>query len=259
MDVQVVIEGDIGVQGGVDAARGQELDGLLQRVDALHSGTVAFGQFHIGGGEAVGGGLALQVLEGLDVVVVLLDGEGGVDVAVGGGEVVGQGALVGDLDAVADHIIAARIQTGEQAVPVAFHILRLHAQLLGDGAGDLDVIADEGVALIVIAPRLPCTFQRNDQFAVGLNSGELVRRSGVGRSSAGSGGAGGTAVGGAAGEREHTGGCHDAHQGNKGSSFHTIPLNLYVQFYVKTLLYVLPSDPQRIRGREPVRPLRRFP
>ena len=30
---------------------------------------------------------------------------------------------------------AACVQTGEQAVPVAFHILRLHAQLLGDGAG----------------------------------------------------------------------------------------------------------------------------
>ena len=34
MDVQVVVEGDVGVQGGVDAASGQQLDGLFQRVDA---------------------------------------------------------------------------------------------------------------------------------------------------------------------------------------------------------------------------------
>ena len=34
MDVQVVVEGDVGVQGGVDAASGQQLDGLVQRGDA---------------------------------------------------------------------------------------------------------------------------------------------------------------------------------------------------------------------------------
>ena len=129
MDVQIIVEGDVGVQGRVDAAGGQQLDGLFQRVDALHSSAVALGQLHIGGGQAVGGGLALQVFEGLDGIIVLLDGKGGVDVAVGGGEVVGQGALVGDFDAVADHVIAACIQTGEQAVPVALDIFRHNVEL----------------------------------------------------------------------------------------------------------------------------------
>ena len=46
----------------------------------------------MGGGQAVGGGLALQVFEGLDGIIVLLDGKGGVDVARGGGEIVGQSA-----------------------------------------------------------------------------------------------------------------------------------------------------------------------
>lgn len=57
MDVQVVVEGDVGVQGGVDAASGQQLDGLFQRVDALHGRAVALGQLHVGGSEAVGRGL----------------------------------------------------------------------------------------------------------------------------------------------------------------------------------------------------------
>ena len=221
MDVQIVVEGDVGVQGRVDAAGGQQLEGLFQRVDALHGGTVALGQLHIGGGQAVGGGLALQVFEGLDGIIVLLDGKGGVDVAVGGGEVVGQSALVGDFDAVADHVIAACIQTGEQAVPVALDIFRLHAQLLGDGAGDLDIVADEGVALVVVAPGLPGTFQCHDELAAGLNGGKLV--------SSPSGFALGTRiavrtgrVGRAAGQGEHTGSSQNAHQGDKGSSFHGI-------------------------------------
>ena len=90
------------------------------------------------------------------------------DVAVGGGEVVGQGALVGDFDAVADHVIAACIQTGEQAVPVALDIFRLHAQLLSDGAGDLDIVADEGVALVVMS--LPLTWMAESWSAASADS-----------------------------------------------------------------------------------------
>ena len=219
MDVQVVVEGDVGVQGGVDAASGQQLDGLFQRVDALHGRAVAFGQLHVGGSEAVGRGLAGKVLEALDVVVILADGEGGVDVAVGRGEVVGLGALFGDFDAVADEVVAASIQTGKQAVPVALDVLGLDAQLLGNGAGDFDVVAHEGVALIVEAPGLPCAFQRDDQLAVGLDGLQLVGGSSRSRS-CGAGSSGGGSVGRAASQRENTGSGHDAHERNKGSAFH---------------------------------------
>ena len=41
-----------------------------------------------------------------------------VDVAVGGGESVGLGTLLGHLYAVAHHVVAACVQTGKQAVPV---------------------------------------------------------------------------------------------------------------------------------------------
>ena len=104
------------------------------------------------------------------------------DVAVGSGEVVGLGALFGDFDAVADEVVAASIQTGKQAVPVALDVLGLDAQLLGNGAGDFDVVAHEGVALIVEAPGLPCAFQRDDQLAVGLDGLQLVGGSSRSRS-----------------------------------------------------------------------------
>ena len=143
------------------------------------------------------------------------------DVAVRGGEVVGLGALVGHLDAVAHDVKAACVQTGEQAVPVAFHILRLHAQLLGDGAGDFHVVAHQGVALVVVAPGLPGTFQCHHQLAVGLNGGQLVGSAGGSsrRSRTGSGSAA-AGIGRAACQGQHTGGSHHTHQRNKGSAFH---------------------------------------
>ena len=213
VDIQVVVEGNVRVQGGINAAGGQQLDGLLQRVDALHGSAVAFGQLHVGGSQAVGSGLALQVLKALDVLVVLADGEGGVDVAVGGGESVGLGALLGHLHAVAHHVVAAGVQTGKQAVPVALHILRLHAQLLGNGTGYLHIVAHQRVGGIVVAPRLPCTLQRHHQLAALLDAVQLIQRCGTGST-------GGGVLGGATGQTEHPGGSHNTHQRNKGSAFH---------------------------------------
>ena len=161
VDIQVVVEGNVRVQGGINAAGGQQLDGLLQRVDALHGSAVALGQLHVGGSQTVGGGLALQVLKVVDILVILAHRQRSVDVAVGGGKSVGLGALLGHLHAVAHHVVAACVQTGKQAVPVALHILRLHAQLLGNGAGDLHVIAHQRVGSIVVTPRLPCALQRH--------------------------------------------------------------------------------------------------
>ena len=220
MDVQVIVEGDIRIQGGINAACGQQLDGLLQGVDALHGGTVALSQLHVGGSQAVGSGLALQVLKGLDLVVVLADGQSGVDVTVGGGEIISQGALVGDLHAVADHVKASSVQTGEQAVPVALHVLRLHAQLFGNGAGHLYVVAHQSVALVMVAPGLPCALQCHDQLATGLNGSQLVSRGTGSRGCTGACGGGGAAVG-AAGQGQNAGGGHDTHHRNKSSALHS--------------------------------------
>ena len=220
MDVQVIVEGDIRIQGGINAARGQQLDGFLQGVDALHGGTVALSQLHVGGSQTVGSGLALQVLKGLDFVVVLADGQSGVDVTVGGGEIISQGALIGDLHAVADHVKASSVQTGEQAVPIALHILRLHAQLFGDGAGDLHVIAHQSVALVMVAPGLPCALQCHDQLATGLNGSQLVSRGIGSRGCTGACGGGGAAVG-AAGQGQNAGSGHDTHHRNKSSALHS--------------------------------------
>ena len=219
MDIEVIVERDVGVQGSVDAACRQQLDGLFQRVDALHGSAVALGQLHVGGGQAVGRGLAVQVLKAGNAVVVFLDGERGVDVAVRRGEIVGLGAFLGDLHAVADHVITASVHAGKQAVPIALHIFRLHAQLLGNGAGDLDVVAHQRVVRVMEAPGLPCAFQRDDQLAVGLDGLQLVGGSSGSRSS-GTGSSGGRSVGRAASQRENTGSGHDAHERNKGSAFH---------------------------------------
>jgi len=213
VDIQVVVEGNICVQGGINAACGQQLDGLFQRVDALHGSAVAFGQLHVGRSQTVGGGLALQVLKAGNVGIILAHSQCGVDVAVGGGESVGLGALFGHFHAVAHHIVAACVQTGKQAVPVALHVFRLHAQLLGNGAGDLYVVAHQRVGGIVVAPRLPCTLQRYHQLAALLDAVQLVQRCGAG-------GAGGGVFGRAAGQTEHPGGGHNTHQRNKGSAFH---------------------------------------
>ena len=153
VDVQVVVEGNICVQGGINAAGGQQLDGFFQRVDALHGSAVALGQFHVSSSQTVGGGLALQVLKAGNLSIVLAYSQCSVDVAVGGGESVGLGTLFGHLHAVAHHVVAACVQTSKQAVPVALHILRLHAQLFGNGAGDLYVVAHQRVGGIVVAPR----------------------------------------------------------------------------------------------------------
>ena len=60
MDVQVVVEGDGGVQGGVDPAGQQQLDGLVQVVHAGDGGAIALRQGGIVAGDGVGGALALQ-------------------------------------------------------------------------------------------------------------------------------------------------------------------------------------------------------
>ena len=213
VDVQVVVEGNVRVQGGVNAACGQQLDGLLQRVDALHGSTVALGQLHVGGSQTVGGGLALQVLKAVDILVILAHRQRSVDVAVGGGESVGLGALLGHFHAVAHHVVAASVQTGKQAVPVTFHVFRLHAQLLGNGAGDLHIVAHQRVGSIVVAPRLPCALQRHHQLAALLDAVQLVQRCRAG-------GAGGGVLGGATGHGQHPGCGHNAHQRDKGSAFH---------------------------------------
>ena len=213
VDVQVVVEGNVRVQGGVNAACSQQLDGFFQRVDTLHGSTVAFSQLHVGGSQTVGGGLALQVLKAGNVGIVLAYSQRGVDVAVGGGESVGLSTLLGYLHAVAHHVVAACVQTGKQAVPVALHILRLHAQLFGNGAGDLHIVAHQRVGGVVVAPRLPCAFQCHHQLAALLDAVQLVQRCGTG-------GTGGSVLGGAAGQAQHTGGSHNAHQRNKGSAFH---------------------------------------
>ena len=197
----------------------------------------------------------------MDILVILAHRQRSVDVAVGGGKSVGLGALLGYFHAVAHHVVAACVQTGKQAVPVALHILRLHAQLFGNGAGDLDVIAHQRVVRVVEAPGLPCAFQRHDEGAAALDGGEQVAaRGGSTGGGSASGGSRGVIGGRAAAQAQHACRCHHAHQGDKGSSFHGwIPFSSYVQFCVKILWCVLLWGGRRTPARERPPPPRRFP
>ena len=211
MDVQIVIEGDVGVEGGVHPAGQQHLDGLVQGVHPQDLGAVALGQGHVRAGDGVGRGLAGQVLKAGDVGVVFPDGQGGVDVGVGLRKIVALGPLLRHFDAVADDVVAAGFQAGEQAVPFALHILGLQAQIFGNGPGHLPVVAHPGVGVFVVAPGRPGAFQGHDQGAA--LAGGFQPIGGLAR------GGGGRAV-------RRAGGRQDGHQGNKALSLHTI-LPLY--------------------------------
>ena len=140
------------------------------------------------------------------------------DVGVGLREIVALGPLLGHFHAVADDVVAARIQAGEQAVPFALHIFGLQAQMFGNGAGDFHVIAHQGVGVVVVAPGGPRAFQRHDQGAALAGGFQTVGR--FARSGgAGSAGRAGSGRGRPAGA-EGAGGGQNGHQGNKVPSFH---------------------------------------
>ena len=202
MLLHVVIVGHLGVQRRVDAAAEQQLKRLVQIVDAGHGRTVLLGQLGVGAGDRVCGVLAVQVFQRVDAVVVLRRDDGGAVKGVGGREIVFLGALRRDVDAVHHNVVAAGVETGQQAVPLTLNELRLDTQLLGDLRGDLDVVADEVIVLVVVRPRCPGSLHRDGDGALGLNLAQQVAACGLGRLGTGGvrralsgGGVGGTAAG----------------------------------------------------------------
>ena len=174
MHVHVIIERNLGVQRRVRTAGKHHRKGLIQRVHPYGGRAIALGQRHVGAGNGVGGALAVQVLKGGNAVVVAAHDQRGADVAIGGGEIILLGTLLGDLHAVGGHVVAAGIQTGEDAVPFGLHKLGGHAQLGGDGLRHLHVEAYQHVVFIVICPRSPCAFRGDNDFALRLNAGQLI-------------------------------------------------------------------------------------
>ena len=177
MLAQIVIEGNIRVQGGVCPALEHHLDGLVQRIHTGTGGAIAFRHFHIGAADGVGSGFARQILKGMDGVVAAFHHQGGADVGIGGAEVVGLLPGLGYIHAVDDHIIAAGFHTGKQAVPFALNKGGFYTQLPGNGLAHLHIVAHQSIAVIVEGPGGPVALQGNDQLTLFPDLVQPVRRS----------------------------------------------------------------------------------
>ena len=174
----VVGEGHIGIQGGIHPALEHHGQGLVQGGHAGDGGTVLLSQGHVSGGDGVGSGLALQVLKGLDILVVAADNQRGADVGIGIGEVILFAAVGGDLHAVDHDVIPAGIHTREQAVPLTGDNFRLHAQFGGNGLRHLHIEAHQCVALAHKGPGCPVALQADDDGTPFLDLGQKIGRRG---------------------------------------------------------------------------------
>ena len=217
----VVVEGNLSVQGSIDAAAVQQFEGLVQVVHAGNVGAVLLSQLGVGAGDGVGGLFVLQIFQAVDGVVITLGDDGGAVVGVRLGEVVFLGALLGDVHAVDHDVVTASVQTGQQAVPLALDELRLNAQLLGNQGSNFHVIADEVVVFIVVGPGGPGALHGDGDGAALPDLAQQVGRSGgIGSGAVGGGisSRGSGRSGRAAAASQHGGG-NSGGQGQGGDLF----------------------------------------
>src|SRR5690606_29681218 len=145
-----VQERQVVVDGGVHAARGQQVDAFIEALHGHHLGAVFLGQLAEVAGQGVGRALALQVVEALDVRVVVAHDQHRLRRDVGVRKIVLGLAGIGNAYLVDDRVVALDVQAGDQAVPFAFDEFGLDAQALGDGLADLDVEAGKLAGGIVV-------------------------------------------------------------------------------------------------------------
>ena len=146
--------GDAVVDDGVHAAVVEHGDGLGEPVDGFDLGAgVACDLGPVAGG-VLRGPLALQVRQRLDRVVVLAGDDHALGDRVRLGEVVLLLAFLADRDLVGDDVEAVGLQRREHGVPRRLDEFDVHAELLGDCLGDVDVVAGELSALLRIVERV---------------------------------------------------------------------------------------------------------
>ncbi len=155
-----------------------ELDRLVEAVGADELGARLLGELAEVAGQRLGGLLALEVGEALDAVVAVADDQHGLGRDVGLGEVVLLLARVGDADLVDDGVVALGVETGDQAVPLAFDEFGLDAELGGDRFADLDVEADELAAVVMIGEGRVGALGADLEDAGGLDGGEVFAGNG---------------------------------------------------------------------------------
>ena len=150
----VVQDGKVVVDGGVDALLLQQGDGLGEALDGLDVRAGVLGDLGPVARQALCRLLALEVGERGDRGVVRPRRDDALGDRVGVGEAVQARALGVAGHLVGDHVEPLGRQAGEDRVPGRLDVLDLHAELLRDSGGDLDVVADERVGLrVVVAER----------------------------------------------------------------------------------------------------------
>jgi len=177
MLLHVVVEHDLVVQRGVDAPCLEQLNGLVEIVNAGIGGAIALGERCVARSQRVRRRLAAEVVHTRDIGVFRGDDHDPI-VCVRVGERVLLLALRGHRNTVRHGVVAPRIETRKQAIPFAFCELGIDAQLCSDGARDLDVKAGELSRLVVERPGAPCALGGKRHAPALLYLYEQVVRSG---------------------------------------------------------------------------------
>ena len=114
-------------------------------------GTVALSNLTGGGGGGVGAELTLQIIEGLDLLVVTVHHQAEGILCIGGGHGVLLLTLGLGVHAADNHIVAGGVQTGHNGIPAIGDVeIGGDAQTLGDLLCDLDLEAGKGAGAFII-------------------------------------------------------------------------------------------------------------
>ena len=151
---------------------------------------------------------------------VLLHAHAGTGVRVGHGEVVLLLTFLGGCHVIEHDVVAARVHAGDKRVPGGFDVLGGHAQVLGEGLGDVVLEAGELTGGVVVGVGAVGTLHADADFARGLDGLQQVGGALCGaRAGAVTTGAGGEQAGGSGEGRaqqqgasiQHCGGFENGH------------------------------------------------
>ncbi|BAI65689.1 protein chain release factor B [Rothia mucilaginosa DY-18] len=163
-----------GVVGGQLGAAGEHLlDGLVEAGDLDDGGAAFFHELAVVAGGTLGGAVAGN-LGGVLQARVFLHTHAGTGVCVGHGEVVLLLALLGGCHVVEHDVVAARVHAGDKRVPGGFDVLGGHAQVLGEGLGDVVLEAGELTGGVVVGVGAVGTLHADADFARGLDGLQQV-------------------------------------------------------------------------------------
>ena len=140
MSDHVIVDGDLGVDGCIHAALKDELERVGKSINTGDRRTVFFCDGSIGGRGGVGCLFALEILKGLDLLIILADNEHFVGIDIRRREAVFFSAGFGITDSVAGKIETAGINTLQNGIPVGLFKTSLDTESFSDRSADFNVL-----------------------------------------------------------------------------------------------------------------------